>query len=485
MNVLNTELNVFIDNGYDDVLAKSMNKSGLVQVQRTIKGKYGTYTRMQWVKASDVGSNDKIVKMPSYVMKESEAEERNSIADKNSKARLHSYKYHKGTVVEVSVKVKNSNTTKKVIGIVKSVAFSSDGHTKFTDLPTAVSGTSIQIEDRYGNVRSFNTLNPNCDIKKADKSTAEKFTGGKMFPHKYFPVGDFHNPLTEQEVLELYNERFDEYRTTFDRFVSENFFDSDGYNETQEYYKKDGEYIPERQALHNEIIEKIVSQASLPPVGSKPIAYLFGGGSASGKSSVVNKEVSKASEALGIQFGSVDSDVIKESIPEYEHFKEQNLNKGALRVHNESSDIANAAVDRLIESGKCFSFDGTMKNFEKYNDIIDKLKDAGYEVRIAAADIPVDEAIMRSDLRAKKSGRKVPHGIIIGSHGGFSLTYPKLTSKVDAFCLYDNSQPEGEEPTLIMDQNGIYNQEMWDRFIKKGKDYIEYKNSRRDSHERK
>ena len=42
-------------------LLKAMDKAGLVQVQRTVSGKHGTYTRMQWVKASDVKDSDKVV----------------------------------------------------------------------------------------------------------------------------------------------------------------------------------------------------------------------------------------------------------------------------------------------------------------------------------------------------------------------------------------------------------------------------------------
>ncbi|MCM1216814.1 MAG: hypothetical protein NC548_20125 [Lachnospiraceae bacterium] len=42
-------------------LAKALKKEGLVQVQTTVNGKHGTYTRMQWKRASDVKSGDKVV----------------------------------------------------------------------------------------------------------------------------------------------------------------------------------------------------------------------------------------------------------------------------------------------------------------------------------------------------------------------------------------------------------------------------------------
>lgn len=70
MNFVNTGLdsmtvNSFVGNRTDEereVLQKSMNKNGLVQVETTVNGKTGTYSRMQWKKASDVDpKTDKVV----------------------------------------------------------------------------------------------------------------------------------------------------------------------------------------------------------------------------------------------------------------------------------------------------------------------------------------------------------------------------------------------------------------------------------------
>lgn len=49
-------LNMFINTGLDDYLAKSFNRSGLVQVLTTVHGRRGTYQRMQWVKPSEAAS---------------------------------------------------------------------------------------------------------------------------------------------------------------------------------------------------------------------------------------------------------------------------------------------------------------------------------------------------------------------------------------------------------------------------------------------
>lgn len=49
------------DYAESEELAKALKKEGLVQVQTTVNGKHGTYMRMQWKRASDIKSGDKVV----------------------------------------------------------------------------------------------------------------------------------------------------------------------------------------------------------------------------------------------------------------------------------------------------------------------------------------------------------------------------------------------------------------------------------------
>ena len=470
-------LNKFVDNNSDLNLLKSINKSGLVQVQRTVNGKYGTYTRMQWVKMSDMQASDRLVHTPAYSMKQSEADARNAIEENNSKAKLHTVKYRKGTVVEITVPDrKNSRQLRTVTGIVVSVGTTGNRSRQFSNV-YEISGTSIQIKDSKGNVYSINSMNPKAQINKVSKAHAEKFLGRKIFPHEYFIKNNNEShSFTEEEVIQYYNTHVTDPHVSFDSFVRQTFLDSDGYCETMHVYKQqNGEYIPSRQKLHQSIIKNIVDSADTPAEGEKPVCFLFGGGSASGKSSVVNPIMKDTVADLGVNFARVDSDEIKKSIPEYQSFQEQNPDKAAYRVHNESSDIANAANDALIAAGKCFAFDGTMKNEAKYVDLIERLKAAGYTICIIGVDIPTQEAISRAEKRAKLENRSVPLGIIKGSHGGFADTFPKIKDLVDKYQLYDNSQAEGQPATLICDKSGVKNEELWQRFLKKGQDYVNSK----------
>ena len=45
----------------NEELVKSLHRSGLVQVQRTVNSKHGQYQRMQWVRPSDVKESDRVV----------------------------------------------------------------------------------------------------------------------------------------------------------------------------------------------------------------------------------------------------------------------------------------------------------------------------------------------------------------------------------------------------------------------------------------
>lgn len=52
--------------GFDNYenLVKGIDKSKMVQVQVTVKGKNGTFTRKQWKRASDVSSSDTVISKP-------------------------------------------------------------------------------------------------------------------------------------------------------------------------------------------------------------------------------------------------------------------------------------------------------------------------------------------------------------------------------------------------------------------------------------
>lgn len=235
--------------------------------------------------------------------------------------------------------------------------------------------------------------------------------------------------------------------------------------QTHEMHKdSDKKYNSGRAALHQKIVNKIVAECGKPEKGQKPVAILMGGGSASGKSTMRSKVIEKDLSESGIKAGTIDSDEIKNEIPEFDSLKKTHPEEAARLVHEESSDIGSHALDTVIEQGRHFIYDGTMKNKEKYNDLVDKLKKNGYEVHAYVADVPLDEAIKRSDARAEKSGRKVPHDIIESSHRGVPGTIEHIKDRLDSHRVYDNT----DKLHLISSDAGVQDEEKYGKFLDKG-----------------
>ena len=291
---------------------------------------------------------------------------------------------------------------------------------------------------------------------------------GKTIEPKFFPVSDCSKSTTRSYSLKEVMDRYSQSgsKTTLQRFIKSNYFVSDGATATKDFYCRNGEYSEERQKLHDSIVSKIVEQSGKPKQGEKPLCILFGGGSASGKSTIRRLMVQPDLDENGIKMGTVDSDDIKSELPEYQEFQKQDVNSAAFRTHQESADIVDEAIDALVYHQRNFIYDGTMKNPYKYKRIIQNLKDAGYEVRVVGADVPLNEAIKRSEMRARKEGRNVPRSIIEGSHRGFSSAFSEIAELADDYELYDNS---GEFPVLIKDKSGVHDENLWDRFVEKGK----------------
>lgn len=240
--------------------------------------------------------------------------------------------------------------------------------------------------------------------------------------------------------------------------------DSPPTRETKDMHFKDGEYTPERQELHTQIISDVFNQCQTPKKGEKPVAVLMGGGSASGKGGIKRRHGITDLADRGIKTGTVDADEIKAQMPEYQSWKDDYPNEAARLAHEESSDIGDTMIDMLIESGKHFIYDGTMKNPKKYQKLVQRLQAAGYETHAYVATCDLDVAKERSAKRAEKTGRKVPEEIIEASHRGVPGAFEKLKDQFDSFQVYDNT--DGNDNLIY--SNGHINPDMYQKFLDKG-----------------
>ena len=114
------------------------------------------------------------------------------------------------------------------------------------------------------------------------------------------------------------------------------------------------------------------------------------------------------------------ADVNKLHIPEFDGLKRTDPENAAFRVHEESSHIAKRTVAASVRKGLDFVYDTSTGGGG--DALFERLKQAGYKVRVLFADVPTDQAIERAALRAREStdpanfGRHVPESIIREKH---------------------------------------------------------------------
>lgn len=207
---------------------------------------------------------------------------------------------------------------------------------------------------------------------------------------------------------------------------------------TKIIHSRNGQYTEERQKLHSKIIFEIIN---FSPV-KNPTAILMGGGTASGKSFIGEMFINAyKQENRAITY--IDSDNIKNYIPEYNEMldsgNEYVIREAAAFVHDESSDIAKIILEISIDKKIEFIYDGTMKNTEKYQKIIEKLQQSYYTVQGVIVDVPLHVAFERAEIRFETEGRKVPDDEIIASHKGVVRTFMLIQDQFDSFVIYDNT----------------------------------------------
>ncbi|WP_375708485.1 zeta toxin family protein, partial [Paenibacillus albidus] len=114
-------------------------------------------------------------------------------------------------------------------------------------------------------------------------------------------------------------------------------------------------------------------------------------------------------------------------------------------------------------------FDGTMKNTEKYERLIQGAKAENYNVSLVIADVPLQEAIKRAEIRFEIELRRVPQEIIVQSHKSVPNSFYRLKDQADSFYLYDTTH---RHPELFYAKDEgkilVHNKERLEQFYDKG-----------------
>lgn len=200
------------------------------------------------------------------------------------------------------------------------------------------------------------------------------------------------------------------------------------------FRKADGTYKPERAALHNRIIDDFTRGKKPAPANRQKTAIVMMGGTASGKTSLVN-DVLK--DRVGT-FVNVNPDDVKEELPEWKVGLDASAEDTAFVLHEESSDIAEQVYNEAIDKGLNLVVDGTGKKADRHIAKIQQLQKEGYHVTLLMPDIDTEVAVKRADRRAERTGRFVPHKIIRESHHLIPENFERIARASDSFALFDS-----------------------------------------------
>lgn len=210
------------------------------------------------------------------------------------------------------------------------------------------------------------------------------------------------------------------------------------FKETKVTFSDDNDtYTKEREALHQKIIATLIKRSKMDNL-QPPIAVLVGGGSASGKTSLCESIMKQYIKKKRRQLITIDPDEIKKWIPEYQSYKKKFPSSAAALVHKESVDISEKLVQHMLETKRSFLLEGTMAKTGKYVSLVNSLQKRRYEVIVYIVDVPVDVAIEREAIRAKKTGRSIPRHVIEHTHRRIPKTFLAIKEDVSFFEGYDN-----------------------------------------------
>lgn len=233
---------------------------------------------------------------------------------------------------------------------------------------------------------------------------------------------------------------------------------ADAQDTQQAYRQPDGNYTPERAALHRRIKDE--SMRGKTPV-ERPTAYLMGGGPAAGKSTIIG------SLGLGENVVTVDPDHYKTQLPEYEAGRPD----GAAFVHEESSDIGKSLTREASAGGYNLLVDGTGDGrIEVLEARVKAMKGAGQRVVAHYVTTDTETAVSRSEARARRTGRYVPESVIRAVHAGVSRTVPQAIERglFDEFTLWDTSAGRKKIAEARGKELTVHDEEAWRRFLAKG-----------------
>lgn len=226
----------------------------------------------------------------------------------------------------------------------------------------------------------------------------------------------------------------------------------------------DGKLDPQRQALHEAILGRIIGGHKRQ---AHPRALFLGGGPASGKTTVMRDPPPDAAQ--------IACDDIKSDLPEYPEMVAAHDVMAGEYVQEESKHLKEQALLRAGDAQVNVLLDSTGDtSYNLMASEIAELRRRGYLVEGKYVTVDADEAVRRSMARARSSGRMVPEATIRAMHASVTRIFAQLVAHddYDAAELWDNNVPQGAEARLVGRKlpGGrweVLDRALWERFLAK------------------
>lgn len=231
---------------------------------------------------------------------------------------------------------------------------------------------------------------------------------------------------------------------------------------------------PEREKLHQDIMEETFKNANPVAPGEKKIFTMLGGGSAAGKGTIQGM----MPELFNQNSPVIDADEMKKRIPEYvdTSFSPDHESAASL-AHEESSALAKRAIQTAFANGYNCTLDGTgdgsLRSMKKK---IQQAQENGYSVEGVYVTCPTNLAVERNAGRSKTDeyNRLVNENAVREIHKNVSQIFPHVAPMMDHVVLYDTNQPNGAPPKKIAEcwkgqKITVHDRRLYQAFLMKGK----------------